>query len=83
MQRLIGSHLSISGGYYKAADAAGVLGMPTVQIFTKNASQWNAKPLTEEEIRLFKEAVTRNQLRIPCSHDSYLINLGSEREDLW
>ena len=38
MQRLIGSHLSIAGGYYKAADAAGALGMPTVQIFTKNDS---------------------------------------------
>ena len=83
MQRLIGSHLSVSGGYYKAADAAGVLGMPTVQIFTKNASQWNAKPLVEEDIRLFKEAVVRNKLQIPCSHDSYLINLGSEKEDLW
>lgn len=83
MQRLIGSHLSIAGGYYKAADAAGALGMPTVQIFTKNASQWNAKPLTDEEIRLFKEAVSRNNLRLHCSHDSYLINLGSEKDDLW
>jgi deoxyribonuclease IV len=83
MQRLIGSHLSIAGGYYKAADAAGALGMPTVQIFTKNASQWHAKPLVEEEIRLFKEAVTRNKLRLCCSHDSYLINLGSANDDLW
>ena len=83
MQRLIGSHLSIAGGYFKAADAAGALGMPTVQIFTKNASQWNAKPLTDEEIRLFKEAVARNHLHYHCSHDSYLINLGSEKDDLW
>jgi hypothetical protein len=29
-------HLSIGGGYYKAADKAGSLGMDTVQIFTKN-----------------------------------------------
>ena len=83
MQRLIGSHLSIAGGYYKAADAAGALGLATVQIFTKNGSQWNAKPLTDPEIRLFKEAVTRNNLRSPCSHDSYLINLGSADDVLW
>ena len=83
MQRLIGSHLSIAGGYYKAADAASALGMPTVQIFTKNASQWHAKPLTDEDIRLFKEAIARNHLRLCCSHDSYLINLGSANDDLW
>ena len=83
MPRLIGSHLSIAGGYFKAADAAGALGMATVQIFTKNGSQWHAKPLVDEEIRLFKEAVKRNNLRSPCSHDSYLINLGSENRELW
>lgn len=33
---LLGSHLSIAGGYYKAADAAAALGMQTVQLFTKN-----------------------------------------------
>ncbi len=83
MQRLIGSHLSIAGGYYKAANEAGALGMATVQIFTKNGSQWHAKPLVEEEIRLFKEAIARNNLQLPCSHDSYLINLGSVNDELW
>lgn len=32
---LFGSHLSIAGGYDKAADAAAELGMQTVQISTK------------------------------------------------
>ncbi len=83
MQRLIGSHLSIAGGYYKAADAAGALGMATVQIFTKSSNQWRGKPLTDEDVRLWKEAVARNKIQIPCSHDSYLINLGSVNDELW
>lgn len=83
MQRLIGSHLSIAGGYYKAADAAGALGMGTVQIFTKSSNQWRAKALSDEDVRLWKEAVARNNLRSPCSHDSYLINLGSVNDELW
>lgn len=83
MQRLIGSHLSIAGGYYKAADAAGALGMATVQIFTKSSNQWRGKPLTDEDVRLFQEAVVRNNLQQPCAHDSYLINLGSMNDELW
>ncbi|MCA9055732.1 MAG: deoxyribonuclease IV, partial [Planctomycetaceae bacterium] len=80
---LFGSHLSIAGGYYKAADAAGALGMDTVQIFTKNNNQWRAKPLSDEDVRQFQDAVARHGLRIPCSHDSYLINLGSPDDSLW
>lgn len=80
---LLGSHLSISGGYYKAAQAAGALGMDTVQIFTKNNNQWAGKPLSEDEIRMFRAAVEENGLKSPCSHDSYLINLASPRDDLW
>ena len=80
---LFGSHLSIAGGYYKAADAAGALGMDTVQIFTKNNNQWRAKPLSDDDVRQFQDAVTRHNLRVPCSHDSYLINLGSPDDALW
>jgi deoxyribonuclease-4 len=80
---LLGSHLSIAGGYYKAADAAAGLGMECVQIFTKNNNQWRAKPLSDEDIRLFREAVERGGLRLPCAHSSYLINLASADQELW
>jgi deoxyribonuclease-4 len=33
---LFGAHMSIAGGYFKAADAAAKFGMESVQIFTKN-----------------------------------------------
>ena len=90
---LLGSHLSIAGGLYKAADGAAALGMETVQIFTHSPSQWSVTPvagklkkgesawqgklLKEEDIRAFREAVERHKLSQPCAHDSYLINLGS------
>lgn len=75
--------MSIAGGYYKAADAASEFGMETVQLFTKNNNQWRAKPLTDEDVRLFKDAIERGGLRSPCAHDSYLINLASPNDDLW
>jgi len=80
---LLGAHMSIAGGYHKAAEAAGTLGMTTVQIFTKNNAQWRAKPITDEEAEAFRAAVAAAGLEKPCSHASYLINLASPNAELW
>jgi deoxyribonuclease-4 len=80
---ILGAHLSIAGGYYKAADAAGKFGMETVQVFTKNNNQWRAKAIGDEESQLFLDAVKRSNLQLPTSHASYLINLGSFSDELW
>jgi len=42
---LLGAHMSIAGGLYKAVEAAAALGMETVQIFTHSPSQWAVKPV--------------------------------------
>ncbi|HEY0981329.1 deoxyribonuclease IV [Schlesneria sp.] len=80
---LFGSHLSIAGGYFKAVDAAAALGLHTVQLFTKNNNQWAGKPLTDEDVRLFRDALARTGIQRPCAHDSYLINLASPDDVLW
>jgi deoxyribonuclease-4 len=80
---LFGSHLSIAGGYYKAVEAAAALGMETVQLFTKNNNQWAGKPLTKEDVKLFRDAIERTGIRQPVAHDSYLINLASPKDELW
>jgi deoxyribonuclease-4 len=80
---ILGAHMSIAGGYYKAALAAAALGMDTVQIFTKNNNQWRAKPLTDAEVDQFRAALEQSGLKLPCAHDSYLINLASPDDALW
>jgi len=50
---------------------------------TKNNNQWAGKPLSDEDVRLFRSAVERAGLRLPCAHNSYLINLASPDEALW
>ncbi len=80
---LLGAHMSIAGGYYKAADAAFALDMETVQIFTKNNNQWQGKPISADDVRLFRDAIERCELRNPCAHNSYLINLASPDDVLW
>ncbi len=80
---LLGSHLSIAGGYYKAVEAAAELKMDCVQIFTKNNNQWKGKALAPEDVAQFRDAIERTGIRMPCGHDSYLINLASPTESLW
>jgi deoxyribonuclease-4 len=38
--RLLGAHMSVAGGFYKAVEASAAAGMNTVQIFTNSPSQW-------------------------------------------
>jgi deoxyribonuclease IV len=75
--------MSIAGGYYRAVEAAASFGMDCVQIFTKNNNQWRAKPLTDDDVKRFQDALEETGVRSPCAHSSYLINLGSPNPELW
>ena len=80
---ILGAHMSIAGGYYRAVEAAATEGCDCVQIFTKNNNQWRAKPLTNEDVALFTGAMAKLNITHPISHDSYLINLASPEAALW
>ncbi|TWT96082.1 Endonuclease 4 [Botrimarina colliarenosi] len=80
---LLGAHMSIAGGYYKAVNAAATAGCDCVQLFTKNNNQWAGKPLTDKDCEAFKGALAEHGITHPISHDSYLINLGSPADELW
>ena len=79
----IGAHMSIAGGYFKAVEAASQFSMDVVQLFTKNNNQWAAKPITEVDCKLFREALERTGVSRPLAHASYLINLASPKDELW
>src|SRR5262249_29350476 len=80
---LLGAHMSIAGGLHNALLAAQAHNCPTVQLFSKNASQWKSPPLTEEDVRLFRRTLRQTRLRQPMVHDSYLINLASPDETVY
>src|SRR5690349_11043821 len=80
---LFGAHLSIAGGHHKALLEAQARGCDSVQLFTKAPSQWAAKPIDEDQARLFRRTLRQSGLRLPMAHDSYLINLASPDEDLY
>lgn len=76
---LLGAHVSIAGGLYRALERATSIGCNAAQIFTKNNRQWNAKPLTQEEVDLFRHSVANSPIRAEhiFAHATYLINIGS------
>jgi deoxyribonuclease-4 len=74
---LVGAHLSIAGGVWEAFPRGVAAGCVTAQIFLKNASQWQAAPLTPEDARRFREAQAESGIKPVVAHDSYLINLAS------
>ncbi|MDR1491527.1 MAG: deoxyribonuclease IV [Planctomycetaceae bacterium] len=80
---LFGAHMSISGGYNKAVEAAAVIGFDCVQLFSKNSNQWKAKPITDEEAEKFQFSLRTNKIIRPLIHDSYLINLASPKDELY
>jgi deoxyribonuclease IV len=79
----LGAHQSIAGGVHNALLGAARLGCDTVQMFTKNTTQWAARPLSSLDIDLFRKALHQTRLRFATAHDSYLINLASPNPGLW
>ena len=77
---LLGAHVSIAGGVDKAPRRGRDLTCDCIQIFSKNQSQWRAKPLMEDNIRGFKEGLAENNIGGVLIHSSYLINLASPDE---
>jgi deoxyribonuclease IV len=78
----IGAHMSIGGGLPRAVDRAVVHGCETLQIFTKSAGQWRARPLPDDEVALFRRRVDQTQMAPVVAHASYLINLAARAEPL-
>jgi deoxyribonuclease-4 len=69
--------MSIAGGLARAFGRGKELGCEVIQLFTKNANQWRARPLTEEARAAFAQARETTGVHAVAAHDSYLINLAS------
>jgi deoxyribonuclease-4 len=69
--------MSVAGGVSRAIDRAVVHGCEALQIFTKNANQWRARPLDRSEARLFRKRIGETGITPVVSHASYLINLAT------
>jgi len=85
VELLLGAHMSVAGGVEKAIGRGESVGCTALQIFTKNASQWRAKPLSDEDIARYTDTLAASAIDAGAvvAHDSYLINLGSPDDAKW
>ena len=61
---LLGAHMSIAGGYHNAVHEAHRCGCDVVQLFTKNNTQWRAKPIGEAEVGQFAASLREHDVRV-------------------
>src|SRR5688572_30793705 len=73
----LGAHMSVAGGLSLAIARARLHECESLQIFTKNASQWRARPLSPDDIAAFRQAAADTGIQPIVSHASYLINVAT------
>jgi len=78
---LLGAHEAIGGGVSQAFARAEADGADCLQIFTRNARGWAAKPLESDEVARFRGEASRTRKPV-AAHSSYLINLASEDREI-
>lgn len=76
-----GAHMSISGGIALAFDRLAEIEGEALQIFTANQRQWQPKTPSPAEVETFKDQRRKSPGVAVASHDSYLINLASPKEE--
>ncbi|MCF7790386.1 MAG: deoxyribonuclease IV [Victivallales bacterium] len=79
MKKYIGAHVSAAGGVDKAVDNALEINAKAFAIFVKNQRRWNAPPLDQQTINLFKSKLQKSGIpeNMVLPHAGYLINLGN------
>ena len=73
----IGFHAPIKGGVHNALIVAKDTGCDTVQLFSRNPRGWMAKPLTLEDVLLFRKIRKQTKLSPVLIHCNYLVNLAA------
>jgi len=79
----LGFHISISGGFEKAAERANSLKCETMQLFSHNPRAWTLRKIEDKEAELFKKAVSVFDISPVAVHMPYLPNLASFDKNLY
>lgn len=77
----IGSHISISNGFHKAALDAISIGANTFQFFTRNPRGGRAKELDVDDINKLKELMKEYNFAPLFAHGAYTMNLASDKNE--
>jgi deoxyribonuclease-4 len=77
LTRLLGAHLSTSGGWEKLLQRAQTLGCRSVQIFASNPRGWTGTLITPASGNIYRSLAPRYGVEALVVHAIYLVNLAS------
>lgn len=80
-QRLIGAHVSASGGIHKAVERAADIGCNAVQVFSSSPRTWRRKPLESIDFEAFYTNQKKHAITTSVTHAIYLVNLASDKPE--
>ncbi|PKL36509.1 hypothetical protein CVV38_01220 [Candidatus Peregrinibacteria bacterium HGW-Peregrinibacteria-1] len=81
--RLIGAHVSASGGLHNAFSNAENIGANAMQIFGASPRQWSVAFPNSDIIDKFNQIRQKSPVKKIFLHASYLVNLGTPNEELY
>ncbi len=75
---LLGCHVSVAGGYYRAVERGEELGCSAIQIFTRSQLRWDSGQIDERDIVAYKKLLSEStKIKLVFAHGSYLFNFAS------
>jgi deoxyribonuclease-4 len=78
---LLGSHMSTSGGMFRAIERGESIGCTAIQVFVKGNTRWQWPALKPDDVAKFKEGVARKKIKSVIAHAIYLVNLCSDKPE--
>ncbi len=79
----IGCHLTIAGGYKKAAELALSVGANVFQFFSRNPRGSSSKELDIHDVSEMKKILKDNEFGPLLAHAPYILNLASYKENTY
>ncbi len=81
MTLIIGPHVSIAGGYARAAEEALSVGANTFQFFTRNPRGGSVRALNPKDVEALRDQVDSGELISLLAHAPYTLNMASKNPD--
>lgn len=78
---LIGAHVSVAGGLYKAFENAKAIGAEAIQMFGASPRQWAVSLPTKAAVEQYFEAKKASDVKAVFLHAPYLPNIASPDKD--
>lgn len=76
-----GAHLSAAGGHHNAIQAAGQMGLNTIQVFAGSPRTWRRPDLSKIDLSKIKQYQSDHGIETIVTHALYLINLASNKPE--